>query len=228
MGAVLDLLFPPRCCACGVPDTLLCDACRAGLRPIDPARACPRCGAPIVRRACPECRGRAYAFEATRAVGLFAPPLSNLVVTFKDGPERRLASELGGLLAATAIGLTDVAIVPVPATAAAVRRRGFDHMRVLAGALGRRIGTPVAPCLAAGRSADQRELSRDERARNVSGVFGLQAPPPREVLLLDDVFTTGATLDAAAQVLLQGGAEHVTTLVVARVVNPMTPVPADA
>ncbi|GAB4282671.1 MAG: ComF family protein [Coriobacteriia bacterium] len=228
MRAVLDLLFPPRCCACGAPDALLCDACRADLRTIDPVRTCPRCGAPVAGESCSECRGRAFAFEAARAVGLFAPPLSDLVVTFKDGPERRLAAEISRLLAAAAARLTDVSVVPVPATAAAVRRRGFDHMRVLASALGRRIGAPTAPCLEAGRSADQRELSRDERALNVAGVFGLRAPPPRRILLLDDVFTTGATLDAAARVLVEGGAEHVTALVVARVVNPVTPAAGDA
>ncbi len=224
MGAVLDLIFPPRCCACGAPDTLFCDACRVDLRRIESARACPRCGAPAVQASCPECRGRDFAFEATRAAGLFAPPLSKLVVTFKDGPERRLAAELAGLLATAAAGLSNVTIVPVPATAAAVRRRGFDHMRVLGHAVGRTLGEPVLACLDAGRSADQRELSRDERVRNVSGAFGLNAAPPRHALLLDDVFTTGATLDAAARVLMKGGAERVTALVVARVVNPVTPV----
>lgn len=109
----------------------------------------------------------------------------------------------------------------VPASPEALLRRDFDHMGRVATLVARRTGLPLVHALASERGArDQRDLDRDERLTNRSGSFSLAADapsvPPR-VILIDDVFTTGATLSAASRVLLDGGAQEVRAVTCARV-----------
>lgn len=219
MGALLDLIFPVNCAGCDGPGTALCPACEQRVSRIDPHAACPHCGAPAVG-GCAECAGRSFAFAEARCAALLAPPVSRAVVLLKDGCERRYAEPLADLLAATARGWLapgDV-LVPVPASPAAVRRRGFDHALDLARALSARNGAPVVRALASRSGADQRALGREERFANRREAFrlveGTRLPP--SAVLIDDVFTTGATLDAAARVLLTAGMAEVRALAVAR------------
>ena len=112
------------------------------------------------------------------------------------------------------------AIVPIPATRQAIRRRGFDHILPVAEALGERWGLPVADILAKADAADQRELGRVGRIENMGGAFSLRdfaTRIPRSILLVDDVFTTGATLSAASDLLLDVGAEEVRVAALCRV-----------
>lgn len=216
---MIDLLFPPRCGGCDRPGTLLCEACRAELSLIDAAEACPLCGAPDGRLRCVECRGRAFAFSASRCAALLQPPASRIIVVLKDGGERRYARVLADVLATVAgdwLRAEDV-LVPVPASPAALRRRGFDHALDLARALVACVGRPVAPVMRCVPTADQRNLGRDERFANRSDAFRLVARPPSgRLVLVDDVFTTGATMHAAATALRMEGAEEVVALAVAR------------
>ena len=221
MQGLLDLIFPPRCAGCDHPGVLLCPACAERLPRIDPRDACPRCGAPR-HGLCVECGAREFAFTEARCASLLGPPVSRAVVLLKDGGERRYARLLAELLAAVAEGWLrpDDVLVPVPASPAAVRRRGFDHVADTARALGRLTGRRIAQPLAGRATADQRALGREERFENRRQAFrvapGASVPP--RIVLLDDVFTTGATLDAAARVLLAGGAGEVRALTVARAV----------
>lgn len=225
MRGLLDLVFPPRCAGCECPGTLLCGRCREALPLIDPLCACPRCGAPLVRAdaACTECRGREFAFTAARCATRLEPPASRAVVALKDGGERRYAGVLAELLAAASEGwLTpDDVLVPAPASPAAVRRRGFDHAGDITRALGTLTGHPTARLLGATATADQRALTRGERFANRAGAFRLRpgVSVPEYVVLVDDVFTTGATFDAASRVLLSAGVTEVRVLAVARAVQ---------
>lgn len=220
MHGLLELVFPPNCAGCDRPGTLLCDACAHKAHLIDPSDACPRCGAPHGNHRCPECAGRDLAFASARCAALLEPPVSRAIVLLKDGCERRFAHVLAGLLAGSAEGWLragDV-LVPVPASPAAVRRRGFDHASDIARALARTTDLPVARPLIARATADQRVLGREQRFANRLQAFSLApgARPPDRAVLIDDVFTTGATLDAAARVLLEAGATEVRALAVAR------------
>ena len=219
-GALFDFVFPQRCAGCDLPGALMCDRCRGEVRLIDPVSACPRCGAPEASMRCAECSDRAFAFSAARCAARLEHPVSRAIVALKDGGERRYARLLAGLLARAAggwLGTGDV-LVPVPASPAALRRRGFDHAADIARELGALADVPVTRVLASGRGADQRTLGRQERFANRRGAFVLQPgiDVPERVVLVDDVLTTGATLDAAAHVLIEAGARNVRSLAVAR------------
>ena len=215
-----DLLWPRRCGGCDLPGELLCASCRSALRRIDAAGACPRCGAPDGVRGCAECGGREFAFTSARCVGSFEPPLSRLVTLHKDAGELRLTRVLAELAADAAEDWLDwaQAVVAVPASPAAIRRRGFDHGALLGAAFAAASGVPALDVLHARSRRDQRVLGAADRVRNaraaMSAVPGVAVPA--RLLVLDDVFTTGATLDAAAAALLEAGASEVRGLAIAR------------
>ena len=214
-----EVLFPTRCAGCEMPGAVLCDRCRDDLPRVELAGACLRCGAPFGYLVCTECWSREWAFEAALAVGSLEAPLARAVVLHKDAGERRLAAVFGVLLAeqvASAWPGWAERVAYVPATTAALRRRGFDHGRAIAVSLAAELGVPVADALRRTAARDQRALGRAERAANAAGTFLVVGEVSDRVLLCDDVFTTVATLDAAAAVLLSAGAEAVRVAAVAR------------
>jgi predicted amidophosphoribosyltransferase len=114
------------------------------------------------------------------------------------------------------LGRGPLAVVAVPAHPGRRRLRGFDCAEALAVPLARRLGLPVAACLARGGGRRQVGAARSERHRPGRLTVSLRAPPPASVLLVDDVHTTGATLDACARALRAGGAESVAAVSYAR------------
>lgn len=219
LDAILELAFPTRCAGCELPGDVICPTCRDNLPRVDPRTACPRCGAPYGALVCTECWDAEWAFEAAISLGEFEAPLARMVALHKDAGERRLGPLLGVLLAEEIArewpGWAD-AVTYVPATREAQQRRGFDHGRAIAGALAELLGVPLTCALARGRTLDQRTLGRAGRVRNAAGSFSAAGDVAGRLLLCDDVFTTGATLDAAAEVLLGAGAEHVRCAAIAR------------
>lgn len=220
LEGLLETICPTRCAGCELPGSLLCASCKDAVASLAPGYPCPRCGAPFGWLVCTECWDQDLAFDATRVVGLLQRPLSRAITLYKDGGERRLCRVLGELLwqAAESASRGLEAVVPVPASHAAVARRGFDHVALVAGEVSRASGIPLVFALAPGRVRDQRGLGRGDRRANIDGSLTL-APGvrvPGSVLLLDDVMTTGATADAAARVLRSAGAEVVLVGVVAR------------
>lgn len=221
LEGLAELAFPTRCAGCELPGALLCDTCRDALPRIDRTGRCPRCGAPYGFLTCTECWTREWAFSAAVALGELEAPLARAVVLHKDAGERRLAGVLGTLLAEEVVHVWadwPEAVAFVPATRAALKRRGFDHGLAIATALAADLGVPVTRVLTRGDALDQRALGRTARAANAAGTFSACGGVcvPARVLLTDDVFTTGATLDAAASVLLDAGAEEVRVAALAR------------
>jgi predicted amidophosphoribosyltransferase len=220
MAAMLELVSPTRCAGCDAPGPLLCERCASALPRIERTHACPRCGAPDAAAHCEECRGEPFRFAGAICAGVLDHPLSRLVVLYKDGGERRLAPILGGLIveALAEDASWPDAVVGIPASRSALLRRGFDHGRQLACAVAGLLRRPLLEPLVSGSHADQRRLGREGRAANVAAGLVLQPDVvlPSRVLVVDDVFTTGATLDAAAEALLEGGVEEVRVAAVAR------------
>ncbi|MDI6712076.1 MAG: ComF family protein [Anaerosomatales bacterium] len=220
LDVVLEFIAPLKCAGCDAPGAVLCEACWNLVERIDPAVACPRCGEPLDARRPHACPCRSAAFEAVRSFGRLEPPLSSAVALHKDPGERRYGPVLG-LLAATACadwaGWPD-AVVAVPPKRSACLRRGYDHTRPLARVVAARLGAREAPLLVARERPDQRALGRSQRHENVRGAFSVRAEArvPAKIVLVDDVMTTGATLDAAARALLEAGAKQVRAACVAR------------
>jgi len=219
LEGLAELLFPTRCAGCEMPGAVLCDACREALPRIARPGACPRCGAPYGHLTCTECWSREWTFEAAVALGEFEAPLARAVALHKDAGERRLALVFGTLLAEEVAALWPgwaQGVAYVPATRAALRRRGFDHGRAIAASLATALEVPLLDALARTEALDQRSLGRAARAANAAGSFSARGVVPARVLLCDDVFTTGATMDAAAGALLDVGAEAVRAAAIAR------------
>ncbi|MDO8914773.1 MAG: phosphoribosyltransferase family protein [Coriobacteriia bacterium] len=148
------------------------------------------------------------------------PPLSRLVTVYKDAGDLRLAPVLAGIAVGSVAdwaGWPD-AVVPVPPSPAAVARRGFDHTARVATELAHLLGVPAYDALVCRPRRDQRALSRRKRLSNAAGSIAMLpgVAAPRYVLLIDDVFTTGATLDAAARALCEAGSCEVRAVTVGR------------
>lgn len=219
-GILAEILSPVRCAGCSVPGEPLCSVCRSTAPLIQPGTGCQRCGAPLTGASCRECADRTFTFSSAICAGLLEPPLSRAVTLYKDAAERRYAALFGTLLCSACEpwrGWPD-AVCAVPSSASSLARRGFDHTAALAEHLARGLGVPHERLLVAARRADQRGLGRDERRVNMADAFSIRplVSVPARVLVVDDVFTTGATLDGASRALLTAGAVEVRVAAVAR------------
>jgi ComF family protein len=218
LGALLDLLVPPRCAACGAPARdLVCAGCRRAI-PWLRGPCCPRCALPL--GAHPACPAREQAFAAAWAPVAYDGVARELVAALKFRHGRPLAAVLAAHIAA---GLpfelgAGATVVAVPAHPAHLRRRGYDQAELLARELARRLGAPLArPLRRRGPAIRQLGAGRVERLRHGRIAVTSRAAPER-VVLVDDVHTTGATLDACARALRAAGAIHVSALTWARAV----------
>jgi ComF family protein len=219
----LDLLYPPRCVICSRNGFLLCESCAKLLPHADGAR-CDACWLPLHRgESCRACGEHPLALTHLRSAFRYEGEVRRLVHAFKFGGQSSLAEPLGALLidAYVAHGLESDVIVPVPLTGMRRRTRGYNQASLLAKELGRALDLPVVDALSRRRFAGAQASSAtaEERRRNVIGAFAVvraDAVNRRHVLLIDDVATTGATLDACARELLSAGSASVSGLTIAR------------
>jgi ComF family protein len=218
---MLDLLLPQRCLVCSLPGAQFCDTCIFRLRRIAPP-LCERCGAPTawpVRR-CAECTGRRLAFSRARAAVEYDDAVRDVVAAWKERGLRRLAERAAGIVL-EAVARPDVScLVYVPGDPDRRLKRGHHAAEKLAQELAAGWSLPLELFLTRARgSRRQRGLSQPERRRNVGGAFLAHARVPACVALVDDVYTTGATANAAASALRQGGARRVEVVTFARAIR---------
>jgi ComF family protein len=214
---VLDLVFPRRCVACGTSGTTLCETCLRTLPRLRPPW-CERCGAPTawpVKR-CVECSGRRLAFASARAAVAYNDPVRALVAAWKEDGLRDLAALAADLVEPVPRPEAD-ALTWVPAVRDRELKRGHHPAERLARELSERWELPAERILRRrGPGRQQRGSSLAERRRNVRSAFAPTAPAPRRVLLIDDVYTSGATANAAASALRRSGARSVDVVTFAR------------
>jgi predicted amidophosphoribosyltransferase len=218
LDALLSLIIPRACAGCTAPGPLWCETCVAELEPVG-APNCRRCGAPTrwAVASCRECQGWNPGFETAWAAVAHRGSGAALVRAWKDrGLE--LADVAARVIEDRRLPPDVDCLCAVPASGSRARLRGIDGPTALGRELAARWEIPLRDGLLARRrdAPPQRGLDRRARRLNLRQVFVPIGPVPERVALVDDVYTTGATADACARALRQGGAVHVEALAFAR------------
>lgn len=218
----VDWLFPPRCAVCGGAQSLLCPRCRESLPRAEGPR-CAVCWEPCSASPCSKCDRSRPAFDGLRSPYVFEGGARELVHNLKYQHQAALAEPMAELLFSflSAEPLPADVLVPVPLFPRRQRVRGYNQSALLARGLARRLGLPVDErTLARARNTSSQAEARsvDERRVNVREAFRCKTwrLRDRRVLLVDDVSTTGATLDSCARALFDGGVASVWALTFAR------------
>ncbi len=235
---LLELIFPPVCLLCERPGReVICAGCREQFVPVE-SPYCVRCGRPLPESAavgtiCGECRQSPPQFDGARAVGLHAATLRDAVLKFKFYGRRRLAEPLAELLAErVAMEQADphglpwkdlTAVVPVVLHTRRRNWRGFDQAVLLSRRLASLVDLSCQEQVLMRRkdTAPQIGLTPTQRRANMKDAFVVAQPEKvvgESLLLIDDVYTTGSTLNEAANVLRRAGAESVWALTISRAV----------
>ena len=234
LDAVLAVALSPVCASCDSPldcptEGPVCAGCWQSILPLTPP-LCDRCGDPLrtwrVQSSsshCPRCRRRRSSVDRARSIGAYDGALRAIVHALKYDGRRSLSRRLGALMLERGADILAGAafVVPVPLHRSRCRQRGFNQAADLAGAL----GLPVCHALKRARpTLAQTSLPAARRHHNVRGAFAPTRPGQSlrgsTVVLVDDVCTTGATLDACARALKAVGVAEVRAITVARVVAP--------
>jgi ComF family protein len=224
IGAGVRRLLAPHCAVCRVErGDPVCPGCLADF--FD--SACVRCGvcaqrlpASAAATACGRCLAAAPAYDGTIALGDYAPPLDGMVTALKSGGRLDLARVFGDLLAERVSGAVSIdCLLAVPLAARRQRERGFNQSLEIARALARRrsLRLPHRLLSRTRGGPPQQSLPLQARRANVRGAFALSEPlAGLRVGVVDDVMTSGATLDEIARIVKLGGARRVVNLIVAR------------
>jgi len=237
LRTLLEIIYPPRCAVCGVflkrdgqVDVRdFCPACLGEFKRIA-SPFCPLCGRPFTSRAgedhpCEECMSAGPVYDMLRAPFLYEGALMEAIHQFKYGQKMHLGHTLGRLMAEFAQGWLgtgeNLVLMPVPLHTKRLRKRGFNQSLVLARHAAGRMGAELdyLSLKRVRHTQPQTGLGKDDRSRNVRkafALFGPEAVKGRHVVLVDDVATTGSTLNECAKVLKRAGCGSVRCLVLAR------------
>ncbi|MEE9399311.1 MAG: ComF family protein [Dehalococcoidales bacterium] len=222
-GIALDLIFPRYCVGCGKEGSFLCDSCCQSLPRIRPP-LCPRCGRPHPSGIlCPSCVNWAAAIDGIRSPYRFDGVMREAIHQLKYRNLRALVVTLTELLKDFLVSnpLPAEVLVPVPLHPKRLKERGYNQSGLLARELAKLIDLPVmGDCLIRQRHAPPQAKTStvDERRSNIADAFACRNRKlqDKQVLLIDDVSTSGATLDACAAALKAAGTASVWGLVMAR------------
>lgn len=215
---LLEALLPQQCVVCRRFGAALHDSCVDTLPAAAPPR-CTVCWAPTRRGRCRDCAGNLRGFDALRAPFQFRGAARRALLEAKFRGVTALLEPLAVAAAALVPETWEVdAIVPVPLHPARRRRRGFNQASLIGHAIGRALSVPVLEgALRRTRQTEaQSGLTASERRPNVARAFEAVGAAPSRALLVDDVVTTGATLEAAARALRAAGAQRVFAVAIAR------------
>ena len=225
LNNILNLLFPVTCVVCRAQVLerrygAACPECWSSLIPVDPP-FCRQCGEPAaaIEGLCGHCIKGETVFDFARSALLFTHTLREIIHHLKYSDRVSLAKPLGDTLkeCIEREAFTGKRIVPVPLHRFRERARGFNQAELIAA----RLGLPVVSHLLTRRkeTPSQTGLTRNERKRNLAGAFEVRGTVTGTVIVVDDVYTTGSTMNEIARTLKRAGAERVEVLTVARVAN---------
>lgn len=219
---MLDYFYPPRCPICDAvlpPGTDICEGCRKEAEAVaDPM--CKKCGKPIEndrQEYCSDCARGQHVYRQGRAVFLYKAGMKKSMYRFKYSNRREYARFYAKSAAKThgswILRNRIEVIVPIPMYPGKRRRRGYNQAEIFARALGTELGIPVDAGMVrrVRDTVPQKALNDKERQRNLKNAFQLAPNIVKysQILLVDDIYTTGSTMDAVAAVLLSGGAKNI-------------------
>jgi len=224
--SIFNRLFPPACLLCGATSSTqpLCAGCRAGL-PWHRQPQCPQCAIPTPDgQMCGACLQHPPAFDRTQAALTYAFPIDQMIPRLKYHGQLAIAPVLGACLAeAVEHAPRPDRLIAMPLHAIRIRERGFNHATEIARTVARQLGVPLDldSCRRTRDTPPQMGLKHDARRRNVRGAFTCSGEVQgQRIALIDDVMTTGTSLDELAATLKQAGAREVSCWVVARTLLP--------
>lgn len=219
---LLNLIYPPRCPVC---DEIagnkegICRPCRLRLRPLKEP-LCKKCGKPLSTleaEYCPDCIKKKHMYARGRAAFVYDSLMRESISRFKYKNRREYGNFYGEELwrsCEKAVRSWDIdVLIPIPLHKSRRRARGFNQAELIAVRLGEKLKIPVAAdiLVRVRKTKAQKELSDQERKINLKNAFQVvkNEVKSKNILLIDDIYTTGSTIDAASAVLLEAGAEKV-------------------
>lgn len=228
-----NFVFPPFCPICERElkgnERLICNDCYNSVRLIE-APFCRRCGAPLKNngKPCVYCKNNHFHFSRVRALGTFSSPLSEMIHLLKYDRKTSIAEHLGILLGNLLLSDPELSsantIIPIPLHKTRMRERGYNQSRLLAEMVSsishKRLS--INAVIRAKATKSQTQLAPGERAKNLKDAFTVvskEMVKNRKIIVVDDVMTSGATLDEISKPLLEAGAETVYGLILARAIG---------
>jgi len=232
---IIDFIFPPTCSVCGEPfnaekEAVICPHCISQVRYIE-SPMCSKCGKPFYTEVlkdhyCGECLTKKRYFNRARAMGYYDGVLRNAIRIFKYKLKNNLAFPLIRLMVDRMQSFFEETsynlIIPVPLHSKRLRERGFNQALSLARLLSKQYEIPLDRYSLTRRRMTEPQvgLSERNRVKNVSGAFSIlekNKVVKKDILLVDDVYTSGNTVDECSKVLIKAGARKVDVLTLARV-----------
>jgi ComF family protein len=237
LNDVSDIIFPPQCVACAeILDPpahhFFCSSCQEKIRFIT-GSLCPICGipfwnSPALSHTCGNCLETDPHYNQARAVASFETIIMDTIHKFKYGRSISLGDALGSFMANFSFpdfDFTDYSLlIPVPLHIKRLKERGFNQSLLLAGKVGKKYKLPVSFSLLkrCKFTLTQTGLNKTEREKNIKGVFIVtdkKKVAGEKIILIDDVYTTGATVNECAKTLIKADAQKVAVLTLARVIQ---------
>jgi len=220
LSALADLFYPERCVGCERrASDVLCRTCFDTLPRVG-SPVCGRCGLPtaFATFVCEECKNVDFGFQSARAPLKYDGVGKQVVHALKYRGYKRVVGRLAAPLMLQVVGEGHFdAVVPVPLHSSRLRKRGFNQAELLARGVAEKLKATVSDTLEVVRGTrDQVELSAAQRRANVAGAYTATKPLRGKILLIDDVFTTGATMSACAGTMVRAGAKEVHALSLCR------------
>ncbi len=223
-----NIYTPGHCLLCNNPlytetgeHTLLCGNCFALLKPITGKR-CRTCGTPLISEdiTCMRCRNRDFSFSNNYSLFTYDGMIKELLYQYKFNNEKHLSAVFSELIYKyLSINCQDrFTLVPAPSRKSGKRRRGWGHVEIIARILKNHYKVPTLFCLKRKGETTQKTLNYEGRLTNLNGKIYIKKNSivlPENIIILDDIFTTGATVEQCSKVLRNGGAKEIRSLTLA-------------